>query len=57
MLCWQGTHVVLVLMMAVYTLARRATGKLDALRRVTFDNTLLMLLYTVAQGLSITLLV
>ena len=57
MLCWQGTHVVLVLMMAVYTLARRATGKLDALRRVTFDNTLLMWLYTVAQGLAITLLV
>jgi cytochrome c oxidase subunit I+III len=56
-LSWQGLHVLLVLIMAIYTLARRLTGRLNAMRRVTFDNTQLMWLFTVAQGLVGTLLV
>jgi cytochrome c oxidase subunit I+III len=56
-LSWQGLHVVLVLIMAIYTLARRLTGRLDAIRRVTFDNTQLMWQFTLAQGLVGTALV
>jgi cytochrome c oxidase subunit I+III len=56
-LSWQGLHVVLVLIMVIYTVARRLTGRIDARRRVTFDNTLLMWLFTAAQGLVGTLLV
>ncbi len=57
MLAWQGLHVLLVVLMVVYTLARRLTGRLGATRRVTFDNTYLMWLFTVAQGLAATLLI
>ena len=52
LLAWQGVHVLLVAIMAAYTLARRAAGKLNAARRVTFDNTWLIWMYTAAQGLA-----
>ncbi len=51
LLSWQGFHVVVVAIMALYTLARRWSGRLDAQRRVNYDNTALMWLYTAAQGL------
>ena len=34
-----------------FTLARYVTGKLDAERRVTFENTALLTYYTAGQGL------
>ena len=37
--------------MAAYTLAGSLVGRIDAQRRVTFDNTMLLWHYTVAQGL------
>ena len=51
LLCWQGLNVVLTVVMAIYTLARMAAGKIDAARRATFDSTWLVWLYTSAQGL------
>jgi cytochrome c oxidase subunit I+III len=47
----QGVTVLTLLMMAGYTLARSWRGRLDHVRRVTFDNTRLLWHYTVAQGL------
>jgi cytochrome c oxidase subunit I+III len=52
LLCWQGLNVVLTVVMVAYTLARLAAGKLDAVRRATFDSTWLVWLYTSAQGLA-----
>jgi cytochrome c oxidase subunit I+III len=40
-----------VVVMALYTLARFAAGKLDAERRVTFDNAALLACYAAVQGL------
>jgi cytochrome c oxidase subunit I+III len=51
LLAWQGVHVLLVVLMIAYTLARHAARKLDAARRVTFDNTFLVCLYTALQGM------
>jgi cytochrome c oxidase subunit I+III len=51
LLCWQGVNVALSVLMAGYTLARLAAGKLDAVRRATFDSTWLVWLYTALQGL------
>jgi cytochrome c oxidase subunit I+III len=48
---WQGFHVAVLLVMALYTLARSWSGLLDDTRRVTFDNTRLFWHYMVAQGL------
>lgn len=50
MLAWQALHVVLLTLMAGYTLARSWAGLLNAERRSTFDNTRLMWHYTIAQG-------
>jgi cytochrome c oxidase subunit I+III len=50
-LAWQGFHVVVLAVMALYTLARSLAGRLDAVRRVTFDNTMLLWHYAVAQGI------
>ncbi|MBC7983576.1 MAG: cytochrome c oxidase subunit I [Candidatus Obscuribacterales bacterium] len=47
---WQTLHAVLLTFMGVFTVARSWTGKLDAVRCVVFDNTWLVWLYTVAQG-------
>jgi cytochrome c oxidase subunit I+III len=48
----QGFFVAVVTTMQIYSIARKAHGLLDDQRRVTFDNTRLMWLYTVAQGLA-----
>jgi cytochrome c oxidase subunit I+III len=47
----QGQLVLVVVIMGGYTLARSLSGLLDGARRVTFDNTMLLWHYTVAQGL------
>jgi cytochrome c oxidase subunit I+III len=47
----QGQIVVAVLIMGIYSLARSAAGKLTSVRRATFDNTMLLWHYAVAQGL------
>jgi cytochrome c oxidase subunit I+III len=46
-----------LMVMALFLLARMAAGRLSAVRRVTFDNTALLWLYTVGQGLLGVLLV
>jgi cytochrome c oxidase subunit I+III len=48
----QGAFAALVVLMALFTLARSAAGRLDRVHRVTFDNTMLLWHYTVAQGLA-----
>ena len=50
-LAYQGLHVAILLVMALYTLARLWRGLLDRARRVTFDNTRLLWHYMVGQGL------
>jgi cytochrome c oxidase subunit I+III len=42
---------VTLVVMALFVLARLAAGRLSGVRRVTFDNTALLWLYTVGQGL------
>jgi cytochrome c oxidase subunit I+III len=49
---WQALHVCVVALMAGYTLARAWCGRIDATRRVTFDNTRLFAYYTAAQGIA-----
>ena len=51
-MAWQGLHVCIVVLLTGYTLARAWSGKLDAMRRVTFDNTRLFSYYTAAQGIA-----
>jgi cytochrome c oxidase subunit I+III len=51
-MAWQGLHVCVVLLMTGYTLARAWSARLDATRRVTFDNTRLFSYYTAAQGVA-----
>ena len=51
LLAWQALHVLLIMTMTAYCLARLAAGKLDATRRATFDNIWLVWMYTAAQGL------
>jgi cytochrome c oxidase subunit I+III len=43
--------VLTTLIMGPYTIARWLAGKLDSVRRTTFDNTMLFWYYTVGQGL------
>ena len=43
--------VLTTLIMGAYTIARWLAGKLDSVRRTTFDNTMLFWFYTVGQGL------
>jgi cytochrome c oxidase subunit I+III len=57
LLAWQGLHVVLLALMAGYTIARSWAGLLSDARRVTFDNTRVMAWYTVAQGLACLLVI
>ena len=49
---WQGAHMLALLVMVAYTLARSWCGLLDSERRVTFDNTRLFLYYAAAQALA-----
>lgn len=48
---WQGLHMVLLTLMAAFTLVRRWAGMIDATRRNVFDNTRIMWYYCAAQGL------
>ncbi|WP_426955787.1 cbb3-type cytochrome c oxidase subunit I [Muricoccus radiodurans] len=50
MIAWQGFHVLIAAMMALYVQARAWAGMLDATRRLSFDNTTLFWLYTAGQG-------
>ncbi|WP_207486000.1 cytochrome c oxidase subunit I [Arenibaculum pallidiluteum] len=50
LLAYQSFHLAVTVLMAGYTLARSAAGRLAARRRVTFDNTMLFWQYTCAQG-------
>ncbi len=47
----QGFFAVVVAMMGLYTVARARRGMLDSRRRNTFDNTMLLWYYTLAQGM------
>ena len=47
----QGQYVFTLLIMGGFVIARSFAGKLDAVRRQTYDNTMLMWHYTTAQGL------
>ncbi len=51
-LFWQGLHAAVVLVMALYLVARTMAGMVDPVRRVTFDNVRLFWLYSAAQGLA-----
>ena len=51
MMAHQALHAVMLAVMAGYTLARSVSKLLDSVRRATFDNTMLLWYYTVAQGL------
>jgi heme/copper-type cytochrome/quinol oxidase subunit 3 len=48
----EGFYVTVVVAMAAYTIARAIAGKLNHVRRVTFENTMLFWHYTVAQSLA-----
>jgi cytochrome c oxidase subunit I+III len=43
--------VLTTLVMGLYTIARWVAGRLDSVRRTTFDNTMLFWIYTTGQGL------
>ncbi|MDC7785047.1 cytochrome c oxidase subunit I [Rhodoplanes sp. TEM] len=47
----QGFYAVVLVLMGVFTLARSLAGKLDGVRRGTFDNTMLLWHFAVVQGL------
>jgi cytochrome c oxidase subunit I+III len=47
---WQGFFGAVLTLMALYTVARSMTGRLNAVRRSTYDNMQLFWHYTVAQG-------
>jgi cytochrome c oxidase subunit I+III len=47
----QGVFVGALVIMAIYTIVRTLFGLIDAQRRATFDNTMLLWHYTVGQGL------
>ena len=48
----QGLLVATVVIMILFVLARSLTGKLATNRRASFDNTMLISYYVVAQGLA-----
>ncbi|MNU08523.1 hypothetical protein D3C72_2546050 [compost metagenome] len=54
---WQVFHVVILVLMTGLALARSFAGRLHARRRVTFDNVMLVWLYTCGQGVVSLLLV
>jgi cytochrome c oxidase subunit I+III len=51
-LCVDGWFVAVAIVLALFALARQRAGKLDAVRRVTFDNAMLFWHYSVAQTLA-----
>jgi cytochrome c oxidase subunit I+III len=48
---WQAVHAVLLVFMNLFTLARHLAGKLDVVRRNTFDNTRIMWCFCAIQAL------
>jgi cytochrome c oxidase subunit I+III len=48
---WQGFFAAVLAIMGLYTVARSFAGRLDAVRRATYDNTGLLWHYSTAQGL------
>ncbi|MCK8787506.1 cbb3-type cytochrome c oxidase subunit I [Roseomonas sp. NAR14] len=52
LLAWQGFHVATAALMLLYTVARSLVGRIDGVRRVTYDNTALFCGYTAAQGVA-----
>jgi cytochrome c oxidase subunit I+III len=57
LLAYQGFHIVILLCMGAYTLARVWAGLLDPVRRMSFDSTRLLWHYTVGQGIACVLIV
>ena len=57
LLGWQGLHVLLLLVMGAYVVARAAAGKLRPDARATLDNTWLMWHYVTLQGVAWLMLV
>ena len=47
----QGVYAATLVAMALFTLAKSLVGRLDGVRRVTFDNTMLFWHYSTAQAL------
>ena len=47
----QVFFVLTTFVMGAYTIARWIAGRLDSVRRTTFDNTMLFWYYTMGQGL------
>jgi cytochrome c oxidase subunit I+III len=47
----QAFFAIIAAVMGLYTIARWWAGKLDSVRRSTFDNTMLFWHYTIGQGL------
>ena len=47
----QGFYAAVLAVMAGYTLARSLAGRLDGVRRATFDNVMLLWHFAVVQGL------
>ena len=47
----EGQVVAAVLVMSLFAIARYLAGKLDSVRRGTFENTALLAWYAAAQGL------
>ena len=50
LMAWQGFHVAVLAVMALYLLARRCSGRLTAGNRATLDNIALFWHYTLLQG-------
>ncbi|MGA0572755.1 cbb3-type cytochrome c oxidase subunit I [Variovorax sp. VNK109] len=57
LLAWQGFHVLIVLVMGGYVIARGIAGLLHEQARATIDNTWLMWLYMAGQGVAALMLV
>jgi cytochrome c oxidase subunit I+III len=53
MLAWQGLHVVLLTIMVAFTLVRAWAGRSGPSRRAALDSTLLVLYFSLAQGVAI----
>ncbi len=52
LVAFQGFHVAVAALMLGYTMARAWTGKLQGVRRLSFDNTRLFQLYVCGQGVA-----
>jgi cytochrome c oxidase subunit I+III len=48
---WQGFFAAVLVIMVLYTVARSLSGRLNGVRRATYDNTQLLWQYAIVQGL------